>query len=207
MFTVTSNIVVKTAYRYDFHPTGYTEEEKYSLKRIQEESAIFNILADVKNWHPNIVLSFLHMPDHVFMERACEDLFDHVTKNFRMGVFVIYCILREIINVVSWLEQISILHDDVRPPKILIDRDGHVKLCDFDNVYMIGQHIHVGNTLYYEQSEPGSFGFAGPESEQGAIDCCTYFISTGTEPQNRYHGTSQILVFGSIIRKSWDGLY
>lgn len=31
----------------------YTEEEKYSLKRIQEESAIFNILADVKNWHPN----------------------------------------------------------------------------------------------------------------------------------------------------------
>lgn len=58
-----------------------------------------------------------------------------------------------------------------------------------------------------EQSEPGSFGFAGPESEQGAIDCCAYFISTGTEPQNRYHGTSQILVFGSIIRRSWDGLY
>lgn len=146
VFTVTSNIVVKTAYRYDFHPTGYTEEEKYGLKRIQEESAIFSILADVKNWHPNIVLSFLHMPDHV-------------TKNFRIGVFVIYCILREIINVVSWLEQISILHGDLRPPKILIDRDRHVKLCDFDNVYMIGQHIHAGNTLYYEQSEPGSFGF------------------------------------------------
>ena len=120
---------------------------------------------------------------------------------------MVFCILREIINVVSWLERIGILHGDLRPPNILIDWDGHVKLCDFDNVCMIWQHIHVGNTLYYEQSEPGSFGFAGPESEQVAIVCCAYFISTGTEPQNKYHGTSQILVFGAIIRKCWDGRY
>ena len=86
-FSVTSNIVVKTAYRYDIHPTGYTEEEKYILKRIKEESAIFNILADVKNWHPSIVLSFLHTPGYIFMERAYEDLFENVTKKFLIGAY------------------------------------------------------------------------------------------------------------------------
>lgn len=30
------------------------------------------------------------------------------------------------------------------------------------------------------------------------------YISTGTEPQNRYHATSQILVFSTIIRKCID---
>lgn len=105
------------------------------------------------------------------MERAREDLFDQVTKNFPMGVCVTYCILHEIINAVSWRERMGILHRDLRPPNILTD-------CD--NVCMIGQHIQAGNTPYYEQSETGSFGIAGPESEQGAIGCCAYFLSTGT---------------------------
>lgn len=98
----------------------------------------------------------------------------HLTKNFPIGVCVIYCILREIINAVSWLEQMGILHGDLQPSNILIDRDGYIKLCNFDNVCTTGQHIQVGNTPYYEQSKTGSFGIAGPESEQGAIGCCAY---------------------------------
>lgn len=54
VFTITSNIVVKTACINDIHPPGHAKEEEYSLRRIKEESAIFDILADVKNWHPNI---------------------------------------------------------------------------------------------------------------------------------------------------------
>jgi hypothetical protein len=68
IFTVNADIVVKTASRYDNHPPGYAEEERYSLRRIKEESAVFDILAKPKNWHPNIVLSFLHTPDYIFME-------------------------------------------------------------------------------------------------------------------------------------------
>lgn len=208
VFTVNSDIVVKTACKYDTHPPGYAEEEQYSLRRIKEDSAVFDILAEPENWHPNIVLSFLHTSDYIFMERAHEDLFDHVTKNFPIDLCATYRFLRETIYAVSWLEQMGILHGDVRPSNILVNRAGHVKLCDFDNACSFGQYIQVGNDApYYEQSETGSFGIAGAKSEQGAIGCCAYFLSTGTEPQNRSHATSQIPVLGAIIHKCWDGQY
>lgn len=207
VFIVNSDIVVKTACTYDTHPPGYAEEEKYSIRRVREESAVFDILAKPENWHPNIVLSFLHTSDYIFMERAPEDLFDHVTKNFPIGTCATYRFLREIIYAVSWLEQMGILHGDVRPPNILISREGHVKLCDFDNTCSFGQQIQVGNAPYYEQSESGSFGIAGAKSEQGAIGCCAYFISTGTEPENRSHAIFQIPLFGAIVHKCWGGQY
>ncbi|KAL8981818.1 MAG: hypothetical protein Q9177_005457 [Variospora cf. flavescens] len=207
VFTVNTDIVVKTASRYDTHPPGYAEEEQYSLRRIKEESAVFNILAKPKNWHPNIILGFLHTPDYIFMERAHEDLSDHVIENFPVSLRATYCFLRELVDAVSWLEQLCILHADVRPPNILLSREGHVKLCDFDNTCSFGQHIQAANVPYYEQSEDGSFGIAGAKSEQGAIGCCAYFISTGTEPHDRSQTTSQIPVFGAIIRKCWDGEY
>lgn len=106
-----------------------------------------------------------------------------MTKNFSIGLLLTYRFLPEIIN--------AVLHGDLRPPNILIDRDGHVSLCDFDDICMIGQHIHVGNNSYCEQSETGSFSIAEAGSEQGAIGCCAFFISTGTEPQNIYQAASQ----------------
>lgn len=104
VFTVNTDIVVKTASRYDTHPPGYAEEEQYSLRRIKEESAVFKILAKPKNWHPNIVLGFLHTPDYIFMERAHEDLLDHVINNFPISLHATYCFLRELIDAISWLE-------------------------------------------------------------------------------------------------------
>ena len=135
------------------------------------------------------------------------DLSDHVAQNFPISLEDTYSFLREIINAVSWLEQMSIIHADVRPPNILIDGCGHVKLCDFDNATFIGKYIQVGNEPYYEEFDPGDFGIAGPESEQGAIGCCAYFICTGKEPENRHHATEDIGVFGTIIRKCWAGQY
>ncbi|MCJ1254185.1 hypothetical protein MMC24_001999 [Lignoscripta atroalba] len=207
VFTVNPKIVVKTASRYDTHPPGYAEEEQYSLRRIKEESAVFDILAEPKNWHPNIILSFLHTPEYIFMERAREDLFDHVIRNSPISLRATYRLLSEIVNAVSWLEQLGILHGDVRPPNILISHEGHVKLCDFDNTCSLGQYIQVANVPYYEQLKNGSFGIAEARMEQGAIGCCAYFISTGTLPEDRSHDTGQIPVFGHIIRKCWNGQY
>lgn len=133
VFTVNSDTAVKTACRYDTRPPGYAEEEQYSLRRIKEESSIFDVLAKPQNWHPNIVLSSLHTPDYIFMERAEEDLFDYVIRNFPIDLRVTYRFLHEIVDAVSWLERMGYLHGDVRPPNILIDRKDHVKLCDFDN--------------------------------------------------------------------------
>ncbi|KAL8830707.1 MAG: hypothetical protein Q9170_005614 [Blastenia crenularia] len=207
VFTVNANIAVKTACRYDIHPPEYAEEENRSILRIKEESAVFSILADRKNWHPNITLSFLYGPDYIFMERAQEDLYYHVTEKDPIKLHEIYLFLRELVDAISWLEQLGIVHADVRPPNILLSRDGHVKLCDFDNSCFFGQYIQAGNEPYYQQLDDFSYGIAGPTSEQGAIGCCAYFMCTSIEPEDRLHATDQFPVFGAIIRRCWDGEY
>lgn len=80
IFAVSSAVAVKTACRYDNPPPGYAEEEQYSRKRIKDESVIFDILAKPEHWHPNIVLSFLHSQDYIFMERTPMNLSNHVAQ-------------------------------------------------------------------------------------------------------------------------------
>lgn len=79
VFAVSSEIVVKTACRYDNLRPGYAEEEHYIRRCIREQRAIFDIFAEPENWHPSIVLSFLHSPGTCFMERTPTDESDHVT--------------------------------------------------------------------------------------------------------------------------------
>lgn len=172
-----------------------------------KRAPFLTILAEPENWHPNIVLSFLHTPDYIFMERANNDLFDYVTSNSPIGECTTYHFMHEILNAVAWLGQMGLLHGDLRPPNILVNAGGHIKLCDFDNVCLFGRYIQVGNSPYYEESDTGSFEIAGPASEQGAIGCCVYFMSTGREPEDRSHDTTEIPVFGAIIRKCWDTQY
>jgi serine/threonine protein kinase len=68
----------------------------------------------------------------------------------------------------------------VRPPNILVSREGHVKLCDFDNICSFGQQIQAANVPYYEQSENGSFGIAGRTDE---VKTYMLYIEFGV-PQN-----------------------
>lgn len=125
------------------------------------------------------------------MARACESLFDLVTKNFSMGVDGTYSLLREIIIATSGLKRVNL-----RPPNIFNDRYGHVKAVL--TTYVIGQHRQFGSSAYYEQSESGIFGIAGAESEQGAISFCVYFINSLRESGNKCHDMSSILVSGVI---------
>ena len=108
------------------------------LRRIKQESDVFDALAKPENWHPNVLLNFLHTPDYIFLERAADDLFDYVTRKFPVGVFTTNRFLHEILNGASWLGQMAILHGDVQIPNILFDGNGRIKLCDFDNFSVFG---------------------------------------------------------------------
>ncbi|KAL8913134.1 MAG: hypothetical protein Q9171_002028 [Xanthocarpia ochracea] len=80
VFAITSDIVVKTAIKNNSPPPGYKQDEVHSKQLIKNERAVFDILVERKNWDPNIIFSFLHTPGYIFMERAYENLFQHVTQ-------------------------------------------------------------------------------------------------------------------------------
>lgn len=105
VFTVTSTTVVC---RYDIHPSGFAEEEEYSLRRIRGESAIFEELAS-ENCpqllsHTRLTISSWNEPARIFSTLRQE------------FICATYRILVQIINAVSLLEQMVILHGDLRPP-------------------------------------------------------------------------------------------
>lgn len=141
LFSVSDKIVVKTVWRFDNINESYLQQQTDSLVGLQKESDIYDILAEPKNWHPNIVLSFLHGPEYLFLERLLGTLYDHMNQKLPTPEITQCRWIYQITNAVAWLEQLQIAHSDLRPPNILLDHNGNAKLCDFDNACNYGQHI------------------------------------------------------------------
>ncbi|KAL8838694.1 MAG: hypothetical protein Q9176_004934 [Flavoplaca citrina] len=206
VFAVSSDIVVRTTFQDSALPENQRNEVR-SKQPARNERAIFDILMQRKHWHPNIILGFLHTLEFTFMERIHENLIQHVTQNAPISLCGLGDIISDVVNAISWLEQLSIHHGNVRPMNILLERNRNVKLCGFKNVFSLGDFVRVTNPPYYIRSQDGDFEIAKAGSDQGAIGCCAYFIITGTEPKDRSHDTYPIPFFGPIIRKCWDGHY
>ncbi|KAL9626713.1 MAG: hypothetical protein Q9204_007095 [Flavoplaca sp. TL-2023a] len=206
VFAVSSDIVVETTFQDSVLPENQ-RDEVHSKQPAKNERAIFDILMQRKHWHPNIILGFLHTPEFILVERAHENLIQHVTQNAPISLYGLGDIISDVINAMSWLEQLRIHHGDVRPLNILLERNRNVKLCGFENACSFGDFVRVTNPPYYTRSQDGDFEIAKAGSDQGAIGCCAYFIITGTEPKDRSHDTYSIPFFGPRIRKCWDGHY
>lgn len=202
--------MVKTLWKFDIPHESFREQETDSLRGLQKESEIYDTLAQPKNWHPNIVLSFLHNPSYIFLEWLPRTLHDYVSQKASITETTRCHWIYQITDAVSWLEQLQIAHGDLRPPNILLDHDDNVKLCDFDNSCTYGEYIQGAHRPYYKLLGRDAFGQAGAASEQFAVGSCAYYIHKGDDPDftsDRGHGTEGFLVFGVIIRKCWDRAY
>jgi serine/threonine protein kinase len=210
LFAVSDKIVVKTLWKFDIPHESFREQETDSVRGLQKESEIYDILAQPKNWHPNIVLSFLHNPSYLFLERLPRTLHDYVSQKMPIPETTRFHWIYQITDAVTWLEQLQIAHGDLRPPNILLDHDDNVKLCDFDNSYTYGEYIQGAHRPYYKLLGRDGFGEAGAASEQFAIGSCAYYIHKGEDPNftsEGGHNTGGFPVFGAIIRKCWDRGY
>ncbi|KAJ2978267.1 hypothetical protein NQ176_g3908 [Zarea fungicola] len=78
----------------------------------------------------------------------------------------------ELVGAIAWLESLGLVHGDLRPANILLDRHDHLKLADFDSVAKMGS-INPGNSAPWARlrecrgiESPGSFGLYDAWSEQ-----------------------------------------
>ncbi|KAL8881275.1 MAG: hypothetical protein Q9198_001496 [Flavoplaca austrocitrina] len=206
VFAVASDIVVKTT-RKDNAPSETQRDEVRSKQPAKNERAIFDILMQREHGHPNIILGFLHTPEFILMERAHENLIQHVTQIAPISLCGLGDIISDVANAISWLKQLSISSRRRTTPKHPSERNRNVKLCGFENACSFGDFVRVTNPPYYTRSQYGDLEIAKAGSDQGAIGCCAYSIITGTEPKDRSHETYPIPFFGPRIRKCWDGHY
>ncbi|KAM0738006.1 hypothetical protein ACQRIT_007482 [Beauveria bassiana] len=93
----------------------------------------------------------------------------------------------EVAGAIAWLESLGVVHGDLRPANILLDRLDHIKLADFDSVAKMGSR-NPGTTAAWVrlrdcQGSQGScsFGLYDAWSEQFAFASIVHFLTTGIE--------------------------
>ncbi|KAE9970805.1 hypothetical protein EG328_006070 [Venturia inaequalis] len=96
--------------------------------------------------------------------------------------------IMELSNAAAWLESLGYVHNDIRPPNLLLDAHDHLKLADFDSVQEIGTPAEGSAAPWARVLGPeageecGSFGVNGARYEQFAIGSVLYLMTRGYEP-------------------------
>lgn len=97
----------------------------------------------------------------------------HFTSSFQK-----ICRIEDIMRAVVFLWNLGYIHGDLRPPNILFNDEGLLKLCDFGGTVKIGSLLVVRHIPFWD----GHCEEAGIHSEQFALSSLFYNIITGSPP-------------------------
>jgi serine/threonine protein kinase len=151
---------------------------------------------------PYIVQSFLRLPNANFLpflsggslEKRLRSNQLRNKRNEFLGVLKTEPIQKterwamDLCGAVAWIESLGLVHGDLRPDNLLLDRGDHLKLVDFDYVEEIGTESRGSpppwaRLLGQEAgTQKGTWGINGPQTEQFAIGSIIYTITRGHEP-------------------------
>jgi serine/threonine protein kinase len=118
--------------------------------------------------------------------------------------------MQQLSEAAACLESIGYAHGDIHPRNILVDDDDQLKLVDFDHALEIGGHVDVGYEPYVRlhtaaemgydsvvitdppQDLGGTYGNAGPATEQFALGSVFWLITRGSELYGDLEGPDQL---------------
>jgi len=174
-----------------------------------KEQTNFDIIERYER-HPNLVISYYRVHLGTFLEFAGTNLQcilqKHQTREPStrqvLSASTIYPIhwRVEISGACAWLKKIGLAHCDLRPENIAIAGD-HAKVIDFDHSVKVGSPLEIGTEPFARKIDDGSYGLAGPVTEQFAIGSILYCLTRGHTPyENKWFGKDHRICIGKMLR-------
>lgn len=171
------------------------QEDRNNLRRFQREA-----LSTTELIHPNIVNIYdVGEGDrpYIVMEYVDGmDLKEFIQENHPIPYKKIIDIMSQILSAISYAHANGVIHRDIKPHNILINKEGTVKITDFGIAVALSQ-----NSITQTNSILGSVQYISPEQARGnlvtkqsdiySLGIVLYEMLTGTVP---FEGESAVSV-------------
>src|SRR5665647_409988 len=160
--------------------------------------------------HPNIVkildAGVHENTPYIVMEYIeGRDLEDLIKDKKRLSVSEALSIFSQLLSALSYVHSFAIIHRDIKPKNILIDKSGKVKLTDFGIAKSMYSHVKTSTGGYL-----GAPAYSSPEQMDGlALDARSDIYSLGI---TFYEMLSGVTPFSStsipnLIKEKFTGKY
>lgn len=165
------------------------QKKSQTLTRFQREA-----LATSELSHPNIV-SVLDvgtddgLPYMVMEYVDGPDLKDYILKNSPLDLHEVIRIMDQILSAMNLAHKHNVIHRDLKPQNILMDKRGNIKIADFGiavalNQSSITQTNSVMGSVHYMSPEQTRGGMATKQSDIYSLGIILYELITGKVPFN-----------------------
>lgn len=165
------------------------QKEPQTLARFQREA-----LATSELSHPNIVMVLDVGTDHGLPYMVMEyvdgpDLKDYILQNSPLDLHDVIRIMDQILSAMTLAHKHNVIHRDLKPQNILMDKHGNIKIADFGIAVALNQ-----NSITQTNSALGSVHYMSPEQTRGglitkqsdiySLGIILYELITGSVPFN-----------------------
>ncbi|WEV70336.1 Stk1 family PASTA domain-containing Ser/Thr kinase [Lactobacillus sp. ESL0785] len=165
------------------------QREPQTLARFQREA-----LATSELSHPNIVMVLDVGTDHGLPYMVMEyvsgpDLKDYIRQNSPLDLHDVVRIMDQILSAMALAHKHNVIHRDLKPQNILMDKRGNIKIADFGIAVALNQ-----NSITQTNSAVGSVHYMSPEQTRGglvtkqsdiySLGIILYELITGSVPFN-----------------------
>lgn len=165
------------------------QNEPQTQARFQREA-----LATSELSHPNIVSVLDVGTDHGLPYMVMEyvdgpDLKDYIRENSPLDLRDVIQIMDQILSAVALAHKHNVIHRDLKPQNILMDKRGNIKIADFGiavalNQSSITQTNSVMGSVHYMSPEQTRGGLVTKQSDIYSLGIILYELITGTVPFN-----------------------
>ena len=165
------------------------QNEPQTQARFQREA-----LATSELSHPNIVSVLDVGTDHGLPYMVMEyvdgpDLKDYIRENSPLDLREVIQIMDQILSAVALAHKHNVIHRDLKPQNILMDKRGNIKIADFGiavalNQSSITQTNSVMGSVHYMSPEQTRGGLVTKQSDIHSLGIILYELITGTVPFN-----------------------